>query len=355
MNIEAYFKDIQDFSGFPNGDYGSLYVQLIGIFEKKILPEIKAKMVEYESDGYYNDHGIEHIKMVIDRASKIIKTFTKNESNFSLSDYELFILLISIYLHDAGHLIGKRNEHANKVHEILVRHCGRLLAVAERRTIADIAKAHGGKNDPIGNLADEHISGFEIRIQLLAAILRLADEFAEDKTRASQGLLDLEDDSNDAPNTHINKYSEVFHRFSESLDSIWIEGNEIKISFCVNKRLLNRIFEKKKNDGSIEQTFLLDEIYARTYKTFLETLYCNRFFPSKSRFNVVKIKIDLLGKYDETFKTISYELVEKGYPSTESLDSLIHEQIKDGENKLDGAYFAKLINEEKHEKESVRS
>lgn len=353
MNIEAQFKNIDNFSGFPNEDYGSLYLQLAKTFKDKIHPEIKTKILEIEKEGYYNNHGIEHINMVIDRASKIIDTFTENESTFSLSTYELFILLISIHLHDAGHLIGKRKEHANKVHEMLSRYCGKMLTAAERRTIGDIAKAHGGKDDPIGKLVDEHISGFEIRTQLLAGILRLADELAEDKTRASLGLLELEDDSKDEPNTHLDKCSEVFHRFSESLDSIRVQGNEIKISFCVNKRLLNRVFEKKKEDGSIEETFLLDEIYSRTYKTFLETLYCNRFFPSKSRFNVVKIKIDLLGEYDETFRTISYELIEKGYPSTESMNSLIHEQIKDGENVLDGAYFARIINEEKHEKESV--
>lgn len=352
-NIENQFKSLENFSDFPNTGYGSTFDQLSRIFTTKIHPEIKTKILEIEKEGYYNDHGIEHINMVIDRASKIIHAFIQNEISFKISNYELFILLVSTHLHDAGHLIGKRKEHSNKVHELLFRHCGSLLTTAERRTIADIAKAHGGKEDPIGKLVDEHISGFEIRTQLLASILRLADELAEDKTRASQGLLDLEDDGIDETNTHIDKYSEVFHRFSQSLDSIRIQGNEIKISFCINQLMLEKVFEKKKENGDIESVYLLDEIYSRTYKTFLETLYCNRFFPAKSRFNSIKVKIDLLGKFDESFKTISYELIEKGYPTTENMESLICEQIKEGEQLLNGTYFAEFINKMKNEKESI--
>ena len=51
----------------------------------------------------------------------------------------------------------------------------------ERRIIGDIAKSHGGKDDPIGKLqSEDHISGIKIRPRLLASILRLADELAED-------------------------------------------------------------------------------------------------------------------------------------------------------------------------------
>lgn len=353
MNIERTFLEIKCFTSFPSGsDYVSQYNVLTGLFNKDIHPEIKSKILEFEKEGYYNDHGIEHINMVIDRVSKIIDVFIGNESAFYLSDYEIFILLIAIHLHDAGHLIGKRKDHINKVHELLSRHCGKLLTAAERRTIGDIAKAHGGKDDPIGKLVNEHISGYEIRTQLLAAILRLGDELAEDKTRASLGLLNLEDDGKNMPNFHINLYSEIYHRFSESLDSIRIQGNEIKISFCINKKMLFKEFQKKNGEGNIEVAFLLDEVYSRTYKTFLETLYCNRFFPSMSRFNVIKVKIDLLSEYDEAFRTISYELKEKGYPSNENMESLIYEQIKEGETVLDGAYFAKLIKNE-YEKESI--
>lgn len=355
MNIESRFKDIDDFSSFPNReDYVSKYNELAKVFNTRIHPEIKTKILALEKEGYYNDHGIEHINMVIDRATKIIDTFHKNESNFMLSPYETFLLLVAIHLHDAGHLIGKRAEHATKVHELLHRSCGKMLTAAEKRTIGDIAKAHGGKEDPIGKVVDEHISNIEIRSKLLAAILRLADELAEDKSRASLELLGLDDDLIDEPNTHIDKHSEIYHRFSESFDSIRLEGTEMKISFCVRKKNLKEEFERKKGEV-VEKVFLLDEIYARTYKTFLETLYCNRFFPAKSRFDAIKVKIDLLTEFDETFRTISYTLKEEGYPLAEDISSLIHRQVKDGSHILSGAYIAKLINEEKHEKESVRS
>ena len=73
MNIEEYFNQCRDKSVFPGKvDYVSKYNEIKNIFDTGIHPEIKAKMLEYEQDGYYNDHGVGHINMVIERASPIM-------------------------------------------------------------------------------------------------------------------------------------------------------------------------------------------------------------------------------------------------------------------------------------------
>ena len=347
MNIEESFLNITDFSLFPRKtNYVSKYNEIANTFNKSIHPEIKAKMVEYESDGYYNDHGEEHIKMVIERASRITSNFAQIGGGFELSNYETFILLVSIHLHDAAHLIDKRSEHTGKTHEILSRFFSTELETPEIMTIANIARAHGGKNDPIGVLSEDELLGQNIRSRLLAAILRLGDELADDTSRASKALLMLEDQKIDERNRHIKRFSEIYHRYSEALHSVKIEGNEIKLSFCISETQLERLFEKKESD-SITKHFLLDEIYARTEKTFLETLYCNRFFPANYRINVIKVKINLLEKYSISFRNIAYELKESGYPLIQN-GSLIDVKDEHGE-KIDGAYIAETIKNKKYE------
>lgn len=139
MNIEEYFTQGADGSVFPGKfDYVSKYNEIKTIFDTEIHPEIKAKMLEYEHDGYYNDHGVGHINMVIERASTIIDNFTSINEEFRLSNYELFILLVSIQLHDAGHLIDKRKKHTSKTHEMLTRFCADKLDRPEIMIIDNI-------------------------------------------------------------------------------------------------------------------------------------------------------------------------------------------------------------------------
>lgn len=355
MNLEELFlsNKIND-NSFPSGkDYIATYTILKNNFEKNIHPEIKTKILEIEREGYYNDHGVDHIKMVIDRISKIIENFKQNESSFSLSNYEVFILLIAANLHDAGHLITNRKGHANAAKELLSRFDkapNSLLDPGERRIIGDIAKSHGGKDDPIGKLASEdHISGIKIRPRLLASILRLADELAEDKTRASRFLLYLKDEG-DTQNNPLDDFSEIFHRFSESIDSIYIEGNVIKLSFCVNSKQLIKKFKKKSGDSETTH-FLLDEIYERCLKTFLETLYSNRFFEPNNRYTKITVKIYLLDEYEDyLIDPISFVLEENGYPSIGRGDifEMCKKNLKDTTGAdINGEYIARLIEQKK--------
>ncbi|UFH31640.1 hypothetical protein LNP04_16970 [Chryseobacterium sp. C-71] len=353
MNIEEEFlADLNpNDDSFPEGkDYVATYKILKPNFSS-IHNEIKTKILEIEKEGYYNDHGTDHIKMVIDRASKIISNFKLSDASFSISQYEVFILLVAINLHDSGHLISDRDGHAQAAKELLSRfdkNPNSLLFVNERRIIGDIAKAHGGKNDPIGMLqSDDYISGKKIRPKLLASILRLADELAEDKSRASRFLLELKDQQqlNHEP---LDKHSEIYHRFSEAIDSVYLEGNVIKLSFCVSSKNLNKKFEKKRKD-IITDHFLLDEIYDRCLKTFLETLYCNRFFPPHNRYTKITVDIYLLDEYEDYLvDPISFVMEENGYPLMNIKDIFTmckKSLITSAGRNIDGEYIAEVIAE----------
>lgn len=360
MNIEDEFLkfDCKDESFPASKNYLSIYNILKINFDTQIHPEIKTKILEIEKSGYYNDHGIDHIKMVVDRVSRLINqltpTFLKSNSGFYISPYEIFILLVAINLHDAGHLIASRKEHARKGLELLSRFDkGDLLDSSEKKIIGEIAKSHGGKEDPIGRLPEElSVSHRTIRPQFLAALLRLGDELAEDKTRASTLLLRLKDQKKEDYSTVIEPTSEIFHRFSASLDSIDISGKEITLHFYIHEEQLSSLYPIVINKENKEK-YLLDEIYARTMKTFTETLYCNRYFPETLRLNTVKVEIHLLTEYHEDIQEpIKFVLRESGYPMMQNED--IFELCKvsltkpDG-IKINGEYIHNLIKSKNEE------
>lgn len=349
-NIENAFIALREKEeDFPIGkNYINLYEELKKKFDTEVHPEIKAKILEIEKEGFYNDHGVDHIKMVIDRATWLLNTLSKDEEGLYISSYELFILLMAIQLHDAGHLISPRSKHAEKGKELLAKFdSGKVLSTAERKHIGDIAKAHGGKEDPIGNLPhEEDLSHQKIRPRLLAAILRLADELAEDKTRAANFLLDI---------GNITPTSEIFHRYSASLDSVSISGGEVKLNFYIQDDVLLKQYSMNTKSGNIKK-YLLDEIYDRTFKTFTESLYCSRFLPEKARINTVKVNVHILkSKDDEEIRKISYELKETGYPFVSNRDIYdLCESLKENNVKIDGEFIKKYI-EEQADYESIRS
>ncbi|WP_259017152.1 HD domain-containing protein [Emticicia fluvialis] len=342
-NLETEFLSLrgrQDI--FPAGkNYVNIYEELKGKFDTQVHPEIKTKILEIEKEGYFNDHGVDHIKMVIERATWILNelnvSLENKEGYFSITPYEIFLLLVAIQLHDTGHLIGSRKEHAHKGKELLAKFdSGNSLSTAERKHIGDIAKAHGGKEDPIGKLhREENLSHQKIRPQLLAAILRLADELAEDKTRASKFLLDT---------GNMTATSEIFHRYSGVLDSIFISGGEVKMDFYVHDELLRNTYPMIKDSQTIQQ-FLIDEIYVRTFKTFTESLYCSRFLPYSGRINTVKANIHILSSIDDDeIKCISYELKETGYPFISDKDIYdLCESLKENNKRIDGEFIKNFI------------
>lgn len=353
-NIESTFISLRKNEDlFPMGkNYINTYEELKKKFDTDVHPEVKTKILEIEKEGYYNDHGIDHIKMVIERATRLLNTlnttFSKEEDGYYVSPYELFILLMAIQLHDTGHLISPRSQHAEKGKELLAKFdSGKVLSTAERLHIGNIAKAHGGKKDPISNLPlEEDLSHQKIRPRFLAAILRLADELAEDKTRASNFLLDI---------GSITPTSEIFHRYSASLESVSISGGEVKLDFYIQDEVLVKKYSMNSKSGVVEK-YLLDEIFSRTFKTFTESLYCSRFLPDKARINTDKVNIHILRtKDDDEIKKISYELRETGYPFISDKDIYeLCDSLTENDVKIDGEFIKNYI-EQQADYEPVRS
>jgi hypothetical protein len=181
----------------------------------------------------------------------------------------------------------------------------------EKRTIIKIASVHGGLasdggRDTISQLEKKpsDLMGQSIRTRLLAAILRLADEMADDPKRASTEILRLD---------QIPDASKIYHLYSKNLHSVMVEKNEIRLNFEIEEDIAIEQFVK---DGV--ETFLLDEIYERTLKTYCELLYCMRFMRPLFQIETLRVNIKIYPRRALLDPIpIAYSLEETGYPEVE--------------------------------------
>lgn len=236
-------------------------------------------------------------------------------------------------------MIDGRKHHEQNAKIFLNEFNKYIVGSPEKKIIYDIARAHSGKDDPIGKLPQsEDVSNSRVRIRMLAALLRLGDEMADEASRASEFLFD---------ENQIVEGSKLFHAFSISLSSFLphVHSHDIRMRFNLNRDRCTELFKKPTKTGYIE-TYLLDEIYERTFKTFHECLYYNRFVPEDIRLNTVYVAIDFYDDdLDPFFPSISYRLEEKGYPHIQEEDvfALCGMDLNRDGNKLNGEFVKNQI------------
>lgn len=336
MTLEEYFYSFADKpESFPGKhDLVSAYKSFKDFMDNKVHKEVKSMTRHIDGSIYLNDHSSDHVQMVMEKVSKIL-WYEENEV-LNLNPFECFILLSAIQIHDAGHVIGGRKHHEQNAKEFLKQYNSYVVGSPEKKIIYEIARAHSGKDDPIGKLPQsEDVSNFRVRMRLLAALLRLGDEMADEASRASEYL--YEEDK-------VVKESRLFHAFSISLSSFLphSHGHDVRMKFNLNRKRCYELYKK----GDLE-VYLLDEIYERTFKTFHECLYYNRFVPDTIRLSTVNVVIDF---YDDDdlepfFPSISYRLEEKGYPRIQEEDvyDLCGSDLCKGGNKLTGEFVKNKI------------
>ena len=256
--------------------------------------------------GLLTDHGPGHIRTVIDRASQL-----SNTKRCDLTSYEVFLLLAAIHLHDVGNIHGRvgHNLKAKDVADWLGPSISRDAIV--RRQIVQIAAAHtAGQSedkDTIGKLPGEaYILNELVRPRLLAAILRFADELADDRHRASRYLLETKS---------VPRSSEVFHAYSYALHSVVIahQSREVELHFEMDREQALVKLGKGK-----AETFLLDEILLRSSKLHMERAYAMLFIRDWISIDSIRIFIEVYADGLEPIERIGYTLTDRGYPDEPS-------------------------------------
>lgn len=299
--LESAPKD--EFPGNGKNDYYSMYKKVSEYLNNNVHSEVNIG-ARIKDGGLLTDHGPEHIQTVIRRASDLVSADT-----CELTPYEVYILLTAIHFHDVGNVFG-REDHEIKSAEVF-KDLGPLASIdrTEKLWITKIAQAHGGKDkDKLEQLEPEtKVLNFPIRVHLLAAILKLADELADEYSRASKMRWDL-----------VPKESQVYHKFAHTLKTVSVNHatRTIELDFYLDKQeSITKYGKAGKPD-----TYLIDEIKERTFKTHLERLYCMRFMIPQIRLDSVSVKIQF---YEEDeivsfHEPIGFKLEEKGYPKYSS-------------------------------------
>jgi len=319
---DKFTSDPSKFPGLGSRDYVADFLAVDKYLNANVHPNVSVLARIADNEGYLTDHGPGHIKMVTHRASKLIcSSDDADPFHTLLTPYEVLLLLMCIHFHDVGNRYG-REGHEGQVLELMNRVPQmQTFPITERRTIARIASAHGGRvngnKDTIQKLLPEEPQTYgdlQYRPQLIAAVLRLADELAEDNSRADNFALLVPED--------IPEESKLYHKYAQRLDSVRIccSTKAIDLSFSIYSDDIEEQFGYKRNsDKSVATMYLLDAIFDRTKKTFLEALYCNRFFRNglNIHFSTVNVVITAFKNPSslEPFRPpIQYSIKEMGYP-----------------------------------------
>ncbi len=304
---------------------------------KDVTPS--ANLKEKAVGMFYNDHGIDHVNTVIDRASELVKS-----EYCELNAKEVYFLLCAILIHDIGNIFGRKNHEGN--HSAVINHIMNDFSndTAEQTVILEIAKSHGGRTqrgskDTISELQTEKHYGHErVRTRLLSSILRFADELADEKARASHTLLNKNELSNNP--------SEVFHAYSACVDSVIPnhKDNAIFIQYHIPVSYIQRKFKKMESD-----CYIIDEIYERVEKIHIENIYCQKYISKYIPISKIEVNIEFISPYTNPFDniaktppTIKFSIENKGYPELpkDGIFSLCP-YLTQGDERMDGKYYSK--------------
>ena len=309
QHIAGEEKKYQIRRPFQTVDYYARYLKLEEHFNNKIHPKVNAGAAANDQI-WLTDHGPDHIRTVIRRIGDL--TFQNNCC--VVSPYEAYILAVAAHLHDIGNVFG-REEHEKKARSILFKLDSGLIGDdnIEKRMICDVAMAHGGRlekeesgvpperaMDTIGRLSHPR------SIKKLAAILRFADELADDNTRTNTLDTDVMEQRSE-----LKAASEIFHIYAQRLCPVAIDhdNRSVKLTF---ELLIDHLTTKYRKHG--KNILLLDEILDRTMKVFREQQYCGRFMAPDVTFDQVDVEILVCEKrYSSVLGSFQYVL-EQGYP-----------------------------------------
>lgn len=313
LNIEDWFLSREQ-SDFPDGTkYVDNYKSICGAL-RKVHKEV-TEGADFTDDTSLTWHDESHVKKVIKQASRLL-----SYSSTQITAYETFALLVAIQIHDVMNIRG-RDEHENHAIEIFndLRIDGLVDSIL-LKNIGFIASCHAGsvligekkEKDKIHLLNATTFKGDRIiHLRFLAALLRLADEYADDAERAMSFLLKI---------GKIKKGSIIHQKHAGALIDVDIQPNTGKIDFDYHIMVDDAIkkfpkFIKQKD--TFEDIYLLDEIFERTVKSHYETIYCMRYLRPYISINKIHVSIEL--EHSDLAKqfSINYELEEKGYPNDE--------------------------------------
>ena len=316
--LDLWLVDQKDgFPARPSISYQTRFKSVSEYLTNEIHRHVEKGPLMHDNE-FLTGHGPEHINTVIQRASALLRHPPKSYPQ--LNAYEVYLLLMAIHFHDVGNMFG-REKHEQE-HQKILRELGNLVGneMVEKQAILKIARAHGGRangdKDTIARLPREDpVLDKRVRYQALAAILRFADELADDSRRTSRPLQAL---------GVVPEQSEAFHMYAQALQTVQIQPDSrlVTLRFYLTRDHTAPI---GKDDA---QVYLIDYIYERTVKMHFEREYCMRFTYGLVRIDAIDVRIEVYAddsSPDPCIEPIAYRLEQRGYPGSPNMK--IHDLV----------------------------
>ena len=314
-------------SGFPPVGINrfDLYKRIKSSLNDKYYRDVGSGLTADTHGGAFTRHDLGHVDDVIRRAGELLGDGSEAETPAisQLKSFEIFVLLVACLIHDVGNLIG-RSEHEQRARKALSE-VAPELSPKECSLIARIARAHGGKarngsKDTIGELPiEDGVESSKVYPQRLAAVLRYADELAENSRRA---------------NSRHHELSDYPNRFCQCISvRIDYDSRRVSLDFTVS----DEDCVLYSSDETETKMYFVDYIIKRVKKAELERRYCDRFTRGFATFLETRVNIEFLKEHVD-FHNEHFELRESGYPQ-------LDDDLTLGDNKFSGEEIAKMYRE----------
>lgn len=220
-----------------------------------------------------NDHGPKHIERVLQYLDKILAPKPLKH----LSEYELFLAMMGVLYHDIGMLRG-RDGHAEMSAKLLAEdQADYVFSDIDKVFLKEVVRSHSSSKRIEDCQSDQHVQGYDVRPQTIAALVRIADELDEDIRRADRHL---------QAKLELPAESTFYWRFNQCVRGVKVDRESRDVVF-------NLAFDREdvgRQENGINSTFL-QSAFRKIAKVNKERRYCNSFLPNALRLRSVQIKV----------------------------------------------------------------
>ncbi len=261
----------RDFKPELAQSYISRYFTMKDKLYRELLEWIRA------NEPMLSDHSSSHIDNVLNNAYKLLEQEANNLADLDANKakykgIDLYLLCTSILFHDVGNFF-QRAYHNQNIQVVLNDLFSQFFYnefKREKNHIISAGRAHtgrdsdGSKDTLKGVSVIDHSAGEKIQLRDIAAIVRLADELAEDPQRTCQYMLWKK---------KITPESNIYHRYAECTN-IMIDAQNGRINLTYDIELnLDTSQIMSDTDRKYLKEFL-ELIHKRIFKLDQERKYC---------------------------------------------------------------------------------
>ena len=184
---------------------------------------------------HYTDHGKTHCEAV----EKNLDEFIPDDIKTGMNEYEIFLLLLGVLLHDIGIMCKTSSEeetqkirenHHEKSRQYVLNRLKDILTGSERYVVGEICFAHRDlieleEIERVKTIRHSSLGNMHVRVRFLAGLVRLADTCDVCYTRSSEELTSV---------ARLPDESDFFHALHERVSGIKFDTEEKTIHMDFN-------------------------------------------------------------------------------------------------------------------------